>query len=89
MALADIYTKFNELATSPTGGLVVDGLFIRSTLAPPNGVFSEDGVHPNPRGSAYIAKIFVQAINTKFGSTVPEPNISRYFGTFFPVSPPL
>ncbi|MCK6617448.1 MAG: hypothetical protein L6Q51_07365 [Cyclobacteriaceae bacterium] len=89
MALADIFTKFNELATSPTGGLVVDGLFIRSSLAPPNGVFSEDGVHPNPRGSAYIAKIFIQAINAKFGSTVPEPNISKYFGTFFPVSPAL
>lgn len=89
LALADINAKFTELATSPTGGLVVDGLFIRSTMPPPNGVFSEDGVHPNPRGSAYIAKIFIQAINAKFGSTVPEPNISKYYGTYFPVSPPL
>ncbi len=89
MALADINAKFTELATSPIGGLVVDGLFIRSTMPPPNGVFSEDGVHPNPRGSAYIAKIFIQAINAKFGSTVPEPNISKYYGTYFPVSPPL
>jgi hypothetical protein len=89
LALADINAKFTELATSPTGGLVVDGIFIRSTMPPPNGVFSEDGVHPNPRGSAYIAKIFIQAINAKFGSTVPEPNISKYYGTYFPVSPPL
>jgi hypothetical protein len=89
LALADINTKFTELATSPTGGLVVDGLFIRATMPPPNGIFSEDGVHPNPRGSAYIAKIFIQAINAKFGATVPEPNISKYYGTYFPVSPPL
>lgn len=89
IALADIHAKFNEIATSPTGGIVVDGLFIRSSLAPPNGVFSEDGVHPNPRGSAYIAKIFIQAINARFGATVPEPNISQYNGTYFPVSPPL
>ncbi|MFN3840864.1 MAG: hypothetical protein ACK4RF_09155 [Cyclobacteriaceae bacterium] len=89
IALADINAKFNELASSPIGGLVVDGLFIRSTMPPPNGVFSEDGVHPNPRGSAYIAKIFIQAINAKFGSTVPEPNISKYYGTYFPVSPAL
>lgn len=85
LALADINSAFTTLASVP--GQVVDGIFINATFAPPGGVFSEDGVHPNPRGAAYIAKIFIQAINAKFGSTVPLPNISRYYGTYFPVSP--
>lgn len=89
IALADIFTKFTELATSPTGGIVVDGFFARPLFAPPNGIFSEDGVHPNAKGSAYIAKIFIQAINAKFGSTVPEPNVANFYGTGLPVSPPL
>ena len=87
LALADTYTAFNNLAFSPVGGLLVDGLFIQSSFAPPSGVFSEDGVHPNNRGSAYLAKIFIQAINAKFGATVPIPNISLYHGTYYPVSP--
>ncbi|MDH4058013.1 MAG: hypothetical protein OEU76_04580, partial [Cyclobacteriaceae bacterium] len=87
LALVDAFAKFNELAFSPVGGLVVDGLFIRASFAPPNGIFSEDGVHPNNRGSAYIAKLFIQAINDKFGSSVPLPNIALYHGTYLPVSP--
>jgi hypothetical protein len=86
IALADIHAKFTELASSPSG-LVVDGVVIKSTFAPPNGIFSEDGVHPNNKGSAYIAKIFIQAINAKFGASVPEPNISKYAGTFVPTNP--
>ncbi len=85
LALADVNAAFAALASVP--GQVVDGIFINATFAPPSGVFSEDGVHPNPRGAAYLAKIFIQAINAKFGSTVPLPNISQYYGTYFPVSP--
>ena len=85
LALADVNAVFASLASVP--GKLVDGIFINATFAPPSGVFSEDGVHPNPRGAAYLAKIFIEAINAKFGSTVPLPNISRYYGTYFPVSP--
>jgi hypothetical protein len=85
LALVNINAAFQALASVP--GMEVDGIFINATFAPPGGVFSEDGVHPNPRGAAYIAKLFIQAINAKFGSTVPVPNISRYYGTYFPVSP--
>jgi hypothetical protein len=87
LALVDMHTAFNNLAFSPVGGLLVDGLFIQASFAPPSGVFSEDGVHPNNRGSAYIARIFINAINAKFSSTVPLPNISLYHGTYYPVSP--
>lgn len=85
LALADVNATFSALASVP--GQVVDGIFINASFAPPGGVFSEDGVHPNPRGAAYIAKIFIQAINAKFGATVPLPNISKYYGTYYPVSP--
>jgi hypothetical protein len=87
IALVNINQRFSQLANSPTGGLVVDGMFIRATFAPPNGIFSEDAVHPNPRGAAYIAKVFIEAINAKFGATVPLPNISKYYGTYSPISP--
>ncbi|MCS6974403.1 MAG: hypothetical protein NZM13_07955 [Cyclobacteriaceae bacterium] len=85
LALANINSAFTALASSP--GQIVDGIFINAFFAPPGGIFSEDGIHPNPRGAAYVAKIFIQAINSKFGSTVPLPNISKYYGTYFPVSP--
>lgn len=87
IALVNINQRFSQLANSPTGGLVVDGMFIRATFAPPNGIFSEDAVHPNPRGAAYIAKVFIEAINAKFGATVPLPNISKYYGTYSPINP--
>jgi hypothetical protein len=88
LALVNIHTEFNNLAFSPFGGLLIDGkTFATASFAPPTGVFSEDGVHPNNKGSAYIAKIFIKAINAKFGATVPEPDISLYHGTYYPVSP--
>lgn len=87
LALVDVHGKFNELATSPIGGITVDGLLLRATFIPPHGIFSEDGVHPNAKGAAYLAKIFIEAINAKFGSTVPLPNVALYYGTSAPVSP--
>jgi lysophospholipase L1-like esterase len=85
IALADVYTAFNNLASGAVTS--VDGVPVNASFAPPFGLFSVDGVHPNNRGSAYLARIFVQAINEKFGSTVPLPNISTYHSTPLPVSP--
>ncbi|MDQ4139649.1 MAG: SGNH/GDSL hydrolase family protein, partial [Bacteroidota bacterium] len=50
----------------------------QNTLAPPAGYFSLDGVHPNPRGHAAIANEFIKAINTAFGSTLPQVNLNNY-----------
>jgi lysophospholipase L1-like esterase len=42
------------------------------------GAFSLDGVHPSPRGYAYIANLFVDAINKKYGSTLRTVDLSQY-----------
>jgi hypothetical protein len=60
---------------------------ITPSFVPPTGAFSEDGVHPNSRGYAFMANIFIQAINTKFSANVPLADISKYKGTGLPVNP--
>jgi len=42
------------------------------------GAFSLDGVHPSPRGYAYISNLFVNAINTKYGATLRNVDLSQY-----------
>jgi len=42
------------------------------------GAFSLDGVHPSPRGYAYIANLFVNAINSKYGATLRNVDLSQY-----------
>ncbi|MFM7851876.1 MAG: hypothetical protein ACKO96_08155, partial [Flammeovirgaceae bacterium] len=64
-----------------------DGVSITPSFAPPTGAFSEDGVHPNSRGYAFMANIFIDAINAKFGATIPKAKLSDYKGTALPVNP--
>jgi hypothetical protein len=89
LALADVNTAYNTLlgASISSSGLVIDGVAIASTFAPPVGAFSEDGLHPNSRGYAYTANVFIDAINSKFGATVPHVCLSGFQGTGLPVSP--
>jgi len=85
LALADMNLEFNNVVNGVVTS--VDGLPVNATFTPPFGLFSEDGVHPNNKGSAYIAKIFINAINQKFGSTIPSVNITKYKSVPVPVSP--
>jgi lysophospholipase L1-like esterase len=85
IALADVNAAFKKLVTDRAQ--VINGVTITPTFAPPTGGFSEDGVHPNSRGSAYLANIFIDAINAKFGATIPKPDLSTYKGTALPLNP--
>ncbi len=85
LALADVNSTFSALVTATAE--VKSGVTITPTLTPPTGAFSEDGIHPNSRGYAYVANVFINAINAKFGSTVPQVNLGMYKGTGLPVSP--
>lgn len=42
------------------------------------GTFSLDGIHPSPRGYAYIANQFLKAISVAYGSSITEINIGNY-----------
>jgi len=85
LAVADVNQQFHTLVSA--GGTVVNGVTITPPFAPPTGGFSEDGVHPNSRGYAYLANIFISAIEAKFGATIPLADIANYPGTGLPVVP--
>ncbi len=89
LVVADVKTAYNTLlgASVTYGGLLIDGVTIASTFAPPAAAYSEDGLHPNDRGYAYTANVFIDAINLKFGATVPNICLNEYGGTGLPVSP--
>jgi hypothetical protein len=85
VAFADVNKAMKDLLAA--GILFQNGVGIQPTLAPPTGIYSEDGVHPNSRGYAFIANVFIDAINTKFGSTIPHAKVSDYTITGLPINP--
>jgi lysophospholipase L1-like esterase len=77
-ALIDINAALHELATTgvPVGGITYTSAFLTG------GIFGYDGVHPNAFGYAYVANLFIEAINDKFGGDVPLVNLLPFvFGT--------
>jgi len=85
IAVADVNAAFTSFVNYQIIGS--DGIFITPTFSPPTGAFSEDGVHPNSRGYAYLANIFIDAINAKFSATVPHAILSDYKGVGLPLGP--
>ncbi len=79
LAVADAYTFLNQVKA----GLVIDGVPVDARFIQ-GGAFSLDGVHLTPRGNAAMANLFINAINNKYGSTIPVVDISQYRGTKFP-----
>lgn len=80
LALFDAYTFLNNIKAN---GLVVDGVNLTSGFIT-GGIFSLDGVHLTPRGYAIVANEFIKAINSKYGSSIPQANVSAYNGVKFP-----
>ncbi len=83
LALADVNAAFQTLVTNKAG--VYNGVTITPNINPPTGMYSEDGVHLNARGYAFLANIFIGAINSKFGATVPLADLSKYSATGLPI----
>jgi len=84
LALANVNAAFTDFVVNK--GKVVNGLLLTPSITPPYGAFSEDAVHPNGRGYAFLANIFIEAINAKFGSTIPLANVTEYTGNRTPVT---
>jgi lysophospholipase L1-like esterase len=70
-ALVDANAVLTQAATT---GLHVGGITYTSGFLT-GGIFSYDGVHPTPFGYAYIANLFIDAINAKFGTDVEPVNL--------------
>jgi lysophospholipase L1-like esterase len=77
-AFVDTNAIFRELATN---GINVGGItFTENFLT--GGIFSYDGVHPNAFGYAYVANLFIDAINEQYGGEIPLVNLFPFmFGT--------
>jgi hypothetical protein len=77
-AFVDANAVLQGLATGgiSVGGVTYNGAFLSG------GVFSYDGVHPTAFGYAYIANLFIDAINEKFGNDIEPVNLYPFvFGT--------
>jgi lysophospholipase L1-like esterase len=77
-AFVDANTVLTNVATRGIniGGITYTGGFLTG------GVFSYDGVHPTAFGYAYIANLFIDAINEKFGNDIEPVNLYPFvFGT--------
>jgi lysophospholipase L1-like esterase len=83
LALADVNAALDGLIAAQFG--VYNGVTITPNINPPTGIYSEDGVHPNTRGYAFLSRVFIQAINTKFGATIPLTSLADYQATSLPI----
>lgn len=79
LALVDMNTHLKSF----TSGLMFDGIGFTTTFVT-GGAFSLDGVHLNPRGYSIVANFFIDAINTKYNSSVPKVNVVDYPAVIFP-----
>ena len=79
LALADMNAYLKQFVS----GMVFDGIKMSTTYVT-GGLFSTDGVHLNPRGNCVAANHFIEAINTKYGSNIPQANVTNYPGLIFP-----
>ncbi len=85
LVLADVRKGYNDFVAAKGG--VSDNVLITPSFAPPTGIWSEDGLHPNSRGYAFTANIFIDAINNGFQAVIPKANLSAYSATGLPVNP--
>ena len=75
LAFVDAKSLMDQL-NSPNG-ITANNFTLKSTFVT-GGMFSLDGVHPSPRGYAFIANKFIEAINAKYGSNLKGVNIGNY-----------
>lgn len=74
LAFVDARSELERVAGS---GIAYDGGVLTDTFVT-GGAFSLDGVHPTPRGYAYVANLAIQAINNTYNATIPQVNIGDY-----------
>lgn len=74
LAFVDTKVIMEQLSTT---GIVANNYTLTSAYVT-GGTFSLDGVHPSPRGYAYIANQFLKAINTTYGSNFKGVNVGSY-----------
>ena len=82
LALVDLYSALKKVKS---GAAASNGSSLSLSLAPPYGIFSLDGLHPNARGSGYYANLYIESINRTFKSTIPLVNLNDLPGNELPI----
>lgn len=77
------YVDVNQFLAQVKKGIVYNGIAINTSFVS-GGAFSLDGIHLTPRGNAMLANEFIKAINTTYGSTIPQVDATKYNGVTFP-----
>ncbi len=73
LAFADMNTALKEAIN----GITQDGVTFSTQYVTGN-IFSTDGVHLTPQGNAFVANLFIDAINKKYNSNIPKVLVSNY-----------
>lgn len=71
-ALVPIDQIFDEIAAE---GFPVGGGIVYTTDFLTGGIFSYDGVHASPFGYALVANEFIEAINERYGASIPPVDL--------------
>jgi hypothetical protein len=79
LAFADVNAMFSTVKS----GIMYNGVGINATFVA-GGAFSLDGIHLTPLGNALLANTFISAINSKYGSSIPKIDATKYSGVAFP-----
>jgi lysophospholipase L1-like esterase len=79
LALVDI----NTFLASASNGMAFDGETLSNGFITGN-AFSLDGLHLTPKGNAMVANLFIEAINKKYGSTIPMVSTTNYRANLIP-----
>ena len=62
------------LSTTDKVGIVFQGVTLLPDFSP-SGIFSTDGLHPNPRGHGIIANQIISAINDRWAADIPQVDV--------------
>jgi hypothetical protein len=79
LAFVDVNAFMNTIKS----GIVYNGVNINASFVA-GGAFSLDGVHLTPLGNALLANSFIDAINIKYGASIPRIDATKYRGVAFP-----
>jgi len=84
LVLVDVKGLLDRTLLPAPNNVTAGGQALTASILPPNGGFSLDGVHPNGRAHAFVANLFIDAINEKWGSNIPKVNPNAYVGNDLP-----
>jgi len=79
LALVDINSYLKTMET----GVIFNGVTYTPQFVQ-GGAFSLDGLHFTQRGYALIANQVINVINKQYGSTLPQIDVNKYPGIYFP-----